>query len=471
MEVENQVNTIDVCQVTPYFDSSESATELSLPLTFYDIMWLKFPPVERIFFYKLTESTPTFFNSVILPKLKHSLSHTLLHFLPLAGNLIWPPQAIKPIILYTPDDGVQLTVAESSADFHLLSGNEVHEAADSRPYIPELPVTDSKASVIALKITLFPNHGFCIGISAHHSALDGKSSTMFIKAWAHFCKLGDENKRQYPALLTELTPVFDRIAIQDPEGLDMVYLNNWLELKWPGVDLNPRSLQLLPVIAVRSSSVRATFELSREDIKKLRERVLANLVKEGSKETHPIHLSPFVLVLAHGFVCIVKARGFESNRRVLIGFAVDCRARLDPPIHENYFGSCVSSCAAFTEAESLLEENGFMHVAEMLSELIKSLEKGVLDGAKEKTASFMKEAAGGAAILGVAGSNRFEVYGTDFGWGKPEKVEITSIERTGAISLAESKDGNGGVEIGIVLEKHEMEKFTSLFVDDLKNHY
>ncbi|KAJ7000633.1 hypothetical protein NC653_011173 [Populus alba x Populus x berolinensis] len=232
--------------------------------------------------------------------------------------------------------------------------------------------------------------------------------------------------------------------MQDPEGLDMVYLNNWLELKWPGVDLNPRSLQLLPAIAVRSSSVRATFELSREDIKKLRERVLANLVKEGSKETRPIHLSTFVLVLAHGFVCIAKARGFESNRKVLIGFAVD--------------------------SESLLEENGFMHVAEMLSELIKNLEKGVLDGAKETAASFMKEAAGGAALLGVAGSNRFEVYGTDFGWGKPEKVEITSIDRTGAISLAESKDGNGGVEIGFVLEKHEMEKFTSLFVDGLKNH-
>ncbi|KAG6777501.1 hypothetical protein POTOM_017324 [Populus tomentosa] len=359
------------------------------------------------------------------------------------------------------DDGVQLTIAESTADFHLLSGNEVHEAADSRPYIPELPVTDSKASAIALKITLFPNHGFCIGISAHHAVLDGKSSTMFIKAWAHFCKLGDEDKRQYPALLTELTPVFDRIAIQDPEGLDMVFLNNWLELKWPGVDLNPRSLQLLPAIAVRSSSVRATFELSREDIKKLRERVLANLVKEGSKETHPIHLSTFVLVLAHGFVCIVKARGFESNRKVFIGFAVDCRARLDPPIHENYVGNCVSSCAAFTEAESLLEENGFMHVAEMLSELIKNLEKGVLDGAKENLASFLKEGAGGAALLGVAGSNRFEVYGTDFGWGKPEKVEITSIDRTGAISLAESKDGNGGVEIGLVLEKHAMEKFNN----------
>jgi hypothetical protein len=199
--------------------------------------------------------------------------------------------------------------------------------------------------------------------------------------------------------------------------------------------------------------------------------VLANLVKEGSKETHPIHLSTLVLVLAYGYVCIVKARGVESNRKLIMGFAADCRARLDPPIHENYFGNCVTSCVAFTEAESLLEENGFMYVAEMLSELVKSLEKGVLDGAKEKMASYMKEAAGGASLLGVAGSNRFEVYGTDFGWGKPEKVEITSIDRTGAISLAESKDGNGGVEIGLVLEKHEMEKFTSLFVDGLKNHY
>jgi hypothetical protein len=199
--------------------------------------------------------------------------------------------------------------------------------------------------------------------------------------------------------------------------------------------------------------------------------VLANLVKEGSKETHPIHLSTLVLVLAYGYVCIVKARGVESNRKLIMGFAADCRARLDPPIHENCFGNCVTSCVAFTEAESLLEENGFMYVAEMLSELVKSLEKGVLDGAKEKMASYMKEAAGGASLLGVAGSNRFEVYGTDFGWGKPEKVEITSIDRTGAISLAESKDGNGGVEIGLVLEKHEMEKFTSLFVDGLKNHY
>ncbi|KAB5516480.1 hypothetical protein DKX38_027128 [Salix brachista] len=267
MESENQMKIMYVCHVTPAF---ESATEFSLPLTFFDIIWLKFPPVERIFFYKLTELSPSFFNSVILPNLKHSLSHALLHFLPLAGNLTWPPQATKPILLYTPNDGVELTVAESNADFHHLSGNGVREALESRLCIPELPVTDSKASVIALKITLFPKQGFCIGISSHHGIMDGKSSTMFIKAWAHICKLSGREKQQHPDLLPELTPFFDRTDIQDPEGLEMVYLNNWLEHKWPGSDPNPRSMKLLPALAV---PVRATFELSGEDIKKLRTRL------------------------------------------------------------------------------------------------------------------------------------------------------------------------------------------------------
>ncbi|KOM29968.1 hypothetical protein LR48_Vigan843s003000 [Vigna angularis] len=37
-------------------------------------------------------------------------------------------------------------------------------------------------------------------------------------------------------------------------------------------------------------------------------------------------------------------------------------------------------------------------------------------------------------------SNRFGVYETDFGWGRPAKVEITSIDRGLTIGMAESKD-------------------------------
>lgn len=35
--------------------------------------------------------------------------------------------------------------------------------------------------------------------------------------------------------------------------------------------------------------------------------------------------------------------------------------------------------------------------------------------------------------------------------------------------MAESKDGSSGIEIGLVLKKHEMEKFDSVFINGLKN--
>jgi hypothetical protein len=159
---------LELCQVAPAYNSPESITDFSLPLTFLDIAWFKFPPAQQIIFYELTESSPTFFNLVILPRLKKSLSQTLFHFLPLAGHLVWPENSPKPILLYTPNDAISLTIAESNADLSHLSGNETRQAIESFPYIPELPTSDTKASVIALQITVFPNKGFSISIVCHH---------------------------------------------------------------------------------------------------------------------------------------------------------------------------------------------------------------------------------------------------------------------------------------------------------------
>lgn len=50
----------------------------------------------------------------------------------------------------------------------------------------------------------------------------------------------------------------------------------------------------------------------------------------------------------------------------------------------------------------------------------------------------------GVQIIGVALYNRFGVYGTNFGWGKPSKVEIAMVDKGLCFGLAESKDGDGG---------------------------
>ncbi|KAF2569883.1 hypothetical protein F2Q68_00027111 [Brassica cretica] len=98
----SSLNVIDVSRVTP----SASSESLTLPLTYFDIFWYKFHPVERVIFYQLTDATRPFFDSVIVPNLKSSLSSSLSHYLPLAGNLVWDSLDQKPSIVYSPNDAV-----------------------------------------------------------------------------------------------------------------------------------------------------------------------------------------------------------------------------------------------------------------------------------------------------------------------------------------------------------------------------
>lgn len=79
-----------------------------------------------------------------------------------------------------------------------------------------------------------------------------------------------------------------------------------------------------------------------------------------------------------------------------------------------------------------------------------------------RTISLVKE-----RVVTVTGSPKFRLYDTGFGWGRPRKVDIFSIEGTGAISLAESRNGDGGIEVGLALLKPEMDHFASAFEEGL----
>ncbi|XP_031288199.1 malonyl-CoA:anthocyanidin 5-O-glucoside-6''-O-malonyltransferase-like [Pistacia vera] len=463
-------DVVKIHETTKVTPPSTSPTKFSLPLTKYDTLWLNFCPVERLFFYHITHLTSHFFNSVILPNLKLSLSQTLLHYLPLAGNLIWPQDALKPYIYYSLNDGVSLSVAECNADSTRLFDNHIHEALELRPFIPELFSSDDKAAIISIQITLFPNEGFCIGISTHHAILDGRSSTMFIKSWAFLCKLRQEQEQQeeVSSLPPELTPCFDRTLIKDPNGVDMVYVKNWSDFAKSDSNPNSQSLKIMPSMGGKPSWVRATFELTHQDIKELRNKISSKNIENKSKQ---LRLSTFVLTYAYVFVCFMKTKRVKDDTSVIIAFTADYRTRLDPPIVTNYFGNCVMSHALVAKAREVKEENGVAFVAEKVSDMIKEMENGVLEGSEDTLTKFvrMRDEYPGAQGVGVAGSTQFDMYGSDFGWGRPEKVEIVSIDRTGAIGLTRSGDGSGGVVIGLVLEKQEMEDFASIFGDGLKN--
>ncbi|CAH8312218.1 unnamed protein product [Eruca vesicaria subsp. sativa] len=438
------LNVIKTSRISP---ATTLLEPLILPLTFFDLMWLKLNPTERVTFYRLTEaSSHEAFYSMILPKLERSLSLTLTHFLPLSGHLKWNPQDPKPHIVVLPQDAVSLTVAETNADFSRLSSKGLRPETELRPLLPpDLHVSSDSVSVVSLQITLFPNQGFCIGTKVHHVVMDGKTGSKFHKTWAHICKHGTMTTPRDFILPTLL----DRSVINVPSRLEQKVLELMSD--------KDSCLKLSPCKELYDDVFRITLDVSQENVDKLKERA-------KNECSDDLHLSTFVVTFAYVWTCMVKARGGgEPDRPVRFRYAVDLRNRLVPSVPETYFGNCVIPIVLGEyKAKMFLGEDGFLNGVKILSDSVKGCGSRGVESLWEQYEEGKKNLKMGTQVLALTGSNQFGIYGSDFGWGRPVNTEVMSIYGNNMFSMSARRDGTGGVEIGVALKKCEMDVFISL---------
>ncbi|KAL8031436.1 hypothetical protein ABFX02_13G024400 [Erythranthe guttata] len=445
---------LETCRIPPP-PSSAAAAELQLPLTFFDIVWIHFQPIRRLLFYEYSGSESHFLETLV-PKLKESLSLTLKHYLPLAGNLLYPlnTDEQKPLLRFISGDSVSMKIAVSGRDFDELVGNHPRDADQFYDFVPEIPpaTEDSEYKIVpvfALQVTLFPGRGICIGFSNLHSLGDARSIVGFMRAWASMCKLSKES---------ESLPIFDKSMVHDPLGIDDTF---WKAVK--NIPFKPSYSFPLP-----TNKVRATYTLRQSDIEKLKDSVLAKKPDLG-------HVSSFVVTASYVWTTLLisSADDHVEDRSIheYFVFSVDIRERMNPAVPTNYFGNCL--CAGITEIEHerLVGEEGLAVSAEFMSELIRNrmnnkdeVLKGAenwMDGSRNKV---------WARAVGVSGSPKFDLCSADFGWGNARKLEVVSIDgQRCSISLCKSNDSEGGLEIGLSLPKERMDAFAAVFTDGLKS--
>ncbi|KAF6163246.1 hypothetical protein GIB67_025110 [Kingdonia uniflora] len=462
MEFPYTAKVLEQSKVSP---PSGSVPQTSLPLTPFDVAWLIFAPVQRLFFYKFPFSTTHFMDS-ILPNLKHSLSITLQHFYPLAGNIIWHPQSSKPEIMYVDGDSVIFTVAESDSDFDHLCGYHMRNTSEFHPLVPQLePISKTVLPALALQVTIFPNSGICIGININHVVADGKSSNHFMKSWASVCGLGRGNA----SLVLKSLPVYDRTSINDPKGVVMSFLKEMETLK-----ISRECLILPHPFKIPIDKVLATFVMGQPEIERLKKWITKRIIKKNKQVTElSFNLSAFVVTCAYVWVCLSKAitpNVLNEGREHFI-CPIENRERVVPALPTTYFGNCLGACQALENRKDLTDEDGVIVAAEAIGMAIqREKTKGLLQGSKssDKTlADFIAMAS--ERIISIAGSPFLRVYDTDFGWGRPKKVEVISISITGAMSLSERSGGEVGIEVGLALKNEEMDAFASSFSETIKN--
>ncbi|KAG8391696.1 hypothetical protein BUALT_Bualt01G0214100 [Buddleja alternifolia] len=448
------------CRVAPSATTTVAA-EQSLPLTFFDMIWLHFHPIKRLLFYPISCSTSNFLETIV-PNLAQSLSITLTNYLPIVGNLIYPLESGMPEIRYISGDSVSLTIAEASEafDFNYLTRNQAREANGFYPFVSELPEPKNEPEsgfriipLIAIQITLFPGTGICIGFTNHHIIGDASSIVGFIKAWSKVAKVGGQNE---VLVKNDLVPFYDKSVIKDPSGRANIF---WNQMKLTPYWSSPSSFP--------NNKLRATYTLRKDQI-----QILKNLVMDRKPGID--HLSSFTVITAYVWSCLVKSavksgENVDENEPEYFGFAVDVRRRLEPPIPAGYFGNCLAFVIVESRHGILSGEDGFFIAAELVGEIIskkvnnnEELFRDADDWLVKYGSLLTKR------IFGVAGSPRFDMYDTDFGWGKPNKYESVSIDGDGSMSLSKSKEFEGGLEIGLSLPIKKMDVFADIFYDGLK---
>ncbi|KAK1439735.1 hypothetical protein QVD17_05555 [Tagetes erecta] len=406
------LSVLDQSQVSP---PPNSVGSQSLPLTFFDIVWLTIhDPVHTLFFYDLPITKTKFINTIV-PNLKQSLSTTLQYFFPFVGKLaIFPTTTRKPEIRYVEGDSVTLTFAECNLDFNDLTGNHPRQCDKFYHLIPLLGRT-AKASdcitfpVFSVQVTLFPNRGISIGMTNHHSLGDASTRFCFLKAWTSIAQ----------------------------------------------------SEYQLPRLSGPTDKVRATFILTRNVINGLKSLVSTQLPELA-------YVSSFTVACAYIWNCVAK---LYNDELALFIFVVDCRSRLDPPIPAAYFGNCVMPCMTAARTSILKEKGGFLTAAKMIGENLHKMltdKDGIVKDMGPFKDRFPDEWP--TKITGVAGTPKLKFYDLDFGFGKPKKHETVSIDYNGSISISACRESNEDLEIGVCLSATEMDGFVSNFNSGLESY-
>ncbi|KAJ3688602.1 hypothetical protein LUZ61_017766 [Rhynchospora tenuis] len=418
----------------------------SLPFTYLDVFWILLPPVERLFFYRYPHST-THFLSSFLPSLKSSLSLALKTYYPLAGGFRQIPGTDDRLEhYYVEGDAVSFTVAECSGQFEDLASDHERDVSQLECLVPVLPRLEELQPLLAVQVTVFPDQGIVIGTSVHHTACDGTSSMQFIHAWAKTCLSG--------ASVHSQVPVFDRSLISDPSNIYSFFYNQ--------VQSFLKSVREGTIPAKKNSElILATFTLRQQHIQRLKQLILAKA--EQAKTS--FHFSTIVVAFAYIWTGFVRAKRIDNSSRASLVIPADFRARIQPPLPKEYFGNCVGTCMATANVADLIHDDGVFVAAEAVGKAIDQLSER-LKVARKWLDEY--DSLSGSPVLSVAGSPKFKVYDVDFGLGRPRKVEIISATKTGAMSVAESRDQQG-VEIGIAFPKDEMDYFQKYFFDGHKN--
>ncbi|CAH2043185.1 unnamed protein product [Thlaspi arvense] len=378
----------------------------------------------------------------IISRLKSSLSVALNIFYPFAGRLVKLDHGDdKTAAFFIDCDGSGVKFVHASA--MTVSVSDVLEPANGtvpdfwRGLFPAngvLSCDGVSESLIAFQVTELKD-GVFIGYGCNHMVADGSSFWSFFKTWTEICSTGLLDRKKIPPLP----------------------LRGWF---LGGIDYPirvPISETTVSPVGVVSSSLpdlhKKIFRFTSRNISELKTKA------NGEVDSDDRKISSFQAIMAHMWRSIIRNSDLNPEEVIHCKIAMDMRQRLNPPLEKECFGNVVGLATTSTTAGELLN-NGLGWAA-------LEINKTVGSQTNEKIRVFAENWVKKPKIpnrlvennsLVVASSPRFNVYGNDFGWGKPIAVRAgPGITGHGKL-LAYPGAEEGDIELQSCLSSHVLDK-------------
>ncbi|CAO2186651.1 unnamed protein product [Urochloa humidicola] len=291
--------------------------------------------------------------------------------------------------------------------------------------------------VLAAQVTELAD-GVFVAMSLNHGVADGTAFWHLFNTWSEISRsnmaaAGSEHDESN-SIISVPPPVFERWF---PDGCPVP-----VPLPFGNLEQIVRRFDGPPV-------EECFLVFSAESVRNLKARCNAAETAGGAA------VSSLQSVLAH-----------VSSYTVLVG----CRGRVDRVPALGYAGNAVVRCTATAAAGEVLGENGLGRAASLLRRAIASLDEAAL---VRSVASWHRGdppkfayLAGWwhPAVMVTGNSPRFDVFGNDFGWGRPLAVRSGGANKVdGRATVYEGIDGGGSMGMEVCLAP---EALARLVADD-----
>ncbi|EYU35826.1 hypothetical protein ABFS82_09G039700 [Erythranthe guttata] len=430
-----------------------------MDLTPWDLQFLLLDPIQKGILFHKPESQQL--RNTIIDHLKNTLSRTLSFFPPLAGRL-------GTAVVGNGDNNVSYFVDcnNAGAEFTHAVAAEVCVSDISEPnYIPEIVSSffplNGVSNIDGISKPLFGVQvtelvdGFFISCTANHAIIDGTSFWHFFNSWSEISRGFDKISKM---------PLFEKwFPSNCNDGLILL----------PPLEQNnllPKRHVMMPQLLQR------VFHFSKESVAKLKAKANS---EAGSDK---IIISSLQVVSAHLWRSI--ARNKNRNRRTpqintqeeevccIMLFVVGARARI--PLGDGYFGNG-TYIAKTSISETELLGKGLGYLGMKINEFVASqnreeVVKFVEDWIEKPT--IVRKGSIGNCTLAITSSPRHNVYGNDFGWGKPIAVRSGKSQKFDGKMTTFPAAEDGGIDVEVCLAAETMQAMESdaEFLDAFENY-